>query len=219
MASQIFNHGKMIVNKARKAKAATREAFECLESPDEVKRLSEQAYMNVIKTETEVFEEILRVAGGLKSRYNEYIESNHKRQAYMVTIRPSTKATWDQFYQKVESFLGRKFFVQYVRSYEQKGTSMETLGEGFHVHIVCETTHRSKGELLRDTKSTFKQWIEDGLVAENCIQVDLTKNPEALVKNYLIDYVSEDDHKACTKEWDALWRAKIWPNGYHSIEW
>lgn len=123
-------------------------------------------------------------------------------KTYFITIRPKDDAIiFNDFQQRIIKFLQRKCFRKYTYSYEQKGTTLDTLGEGFHVHIVASMTSRSKGEVLRNTISTFKD-----ICAANCIQVDICKNPEKLINNYLINYESDDGHKITTKDFDAQWR-------------
>lgn len=127
-----------------------------------------------------------------------------QKQSYFITVRPdTTKVKFTDFYNDVRKFVERKCFIAYKLSFEQKGTTTENLGEGFHVHIVAEMRQRSKGEVLRDTQNTFK-----GYTAGNCIEVLTTKNPAELVENYLVNYQSDDGHKAPTKEGDAAWRAR-----------
>lgn len=127
-----------------------------------------------------------------------------QKQAYFITIRPdASKISFKDFYNQVKHFVDRKCFKEFKLSFEQKGTSEETLGQGFHVHIVANMSQRSKGEVLRDTQSTFSN-----CTAPNCIQVLTTKNPQELVDKYLINYESDDQHKEITKSWDALWRQR-----------
>lgn len=127
--------------------------------------------------------------------------------AYFISIRPDdTKVTFDEFRQKVLEFVTRKCFVSYALSFEQKGVLPSELGKGFHCHIVAKMNQRSKGEVLRDLKSTWRTWIEDDRLAPNCIDVKVTKNPDQLVQTYLIDYKSDDEHKVVTKGMDELWR-------------
>lgn len=127
--------------------------------------------------------------------------------AYFISIRPDdTKVSFDEFRQKTLEFVTRKCFVSYALSFEQKGVLPSELGKGFHCHIVAKMNQRSKGEVLRDLKSTWRTWIQDDRLAPNCIDVKVTKNPEQLVQSYLIDYKSDDEHKIATKSMDDLWR-------------
>lgn len=126
-------------------------------------------------------------------------------RTYMITIRPDDKRIdFNHFRNVVQDYVNRRMIENiYAISFEQKGTSEDTLGNGFHVHIIAKVTCRSKRELLLNTISTFKNWT-----ASNCIQVDLCKNPEEVKQKYLIDYSSSDEHKIETKKWDSLWRER-----------
>lgn len=132
------------------------------------------------------------------------------KQTFMITIRPDdSKAYFPDFKEKVEEFVKRKCFLAYKYSFEQKGVEPENMGKGFHVHIVANMKQRSKSEVLRDTLSSWKDWIEKGLITANNIHVCITKNGDELVQTYLIDYESDDGHKAITKDYDHQWREAV----------
>lgn len=120
---------------------------------------------------------------------------------YFITIRPSNSIEWSAFLERVKRLIARSCFKDYTLSFEQKGTSTENLGDGFHVHIVANMTQRSKGEVLRDIARTFQ-----GIVDTQYIDVKPTRNPHDVVSKYLIAYESDDGHKETTKSWDTLWR-------------
>lgn len=139
--------------------------------------------------------------------HEEGLYTNKIKQNYFITIRPDNKSiTFEQFKNDVLSFLKRKCFIEYTASFEQKGTSLETLGEGFHTHIIAHMTQRSKGEVLRDTQSTFKSYT-----SANCIEVIVLKTPERkqCALDYITNYTSNDDHKIITQMWDSQWREKL----------
>lgn len=130
-----------------------------------------------------------------------------KRQAYMITIRPDdTKCTFDEFRDKVESFVRRACFIKYSYSFEQKGETIATMGQGFHVHIIADMKQRSKSEVLRDTLSSWNSFIVKGLISSNNIDIRTCHNSDEVVKNYLLEYKSNDEHKIKTKEVDYHWR-------------
>lgn len=206
MASLIFSHSKAIVNKAKKA--ASNYATMCEEQGGSYREAYDMMYQTELRSAYAQFDEYLRVSKELHDRYKDFIQPT--KQAYFITIRPDcSKCSLLEFMCKVEEYLKRKCFLAYTLSYEQKGTSDETIGQGFHCHIVAEMKQRSKTEVIRDTISSWKKWIDEGKIASNCIQVDVTKNPDELVQNYLIEYKSDDDHKLPTKEWDDKWRSNI----------
>lgn len=147
-----------------------------------------------------------RLAVIVSKQQKEVKKLTSKIMAYFITIRPSDKVSINDLMTITEKLIKRRCFIKGVYSFEQKGTSSSTLGEGIHCHMVAHMTQRSKGEVLRDITSTFKQWIDNGLITTNNIDVRTTYNPEEIVKNYLIDYRSDDGHKEPTKMWDDQWR-------------
>lgn len=142
--------------------------------------------------------------------FKELICDDKPTSGYFITIRPDcTKSDFVDFQRKIEQFVARKCFIEGAYSFEQTGKTVAELGQGWHCHIVAKMKQRSKGEVLRDVLNSFKEWIDDGRIASNCIEVLLTKNPEVLVNNYLVEYVSDDGHKVATKDMDSLWRESI----------
>lgn len=132
---------------------------------------------------------------------------NKAKQWYFITIRPNDETCKiEELVENVNKLISRSCFIKGCYSYEQKGIDETQLGKGFHCHLVCETKHRSKGECLRDVKSTFRGMINNNKITENNIDVRTTNNPEELIESYLIDYKSDDGHKEATQAWDELWR-------------
>lgn len=120
-----------------------------------------------------------------------------------ITIRPGPTTTWVDFKTTCDKYLSRKMFVSGTYSYEQKGESDDALGHGFHVHIVAKCT-ANKAQVLTNTINTFKH-----MCAANCIKVLPTLNGDKLIQDYLVDYISDDNHKTATKPWDLLWRTSL----------
>lgn len=199
MASLIFAQAKSIRNKCYKA--AQQHAQNAETFGMNYKEAFHQCYETNLKVHRNEFKEILKIASQLHEDYLE-ITGKTTKQWYFITIRPDeNKITFEEFYNKVMKFTNRKCIVDCSSSFEQKGSNIENIGKGFHVHIIANGTWRSKGECLRDTQSTFIS-----CTAPNCIQVIPTNEPEKIKQNYLIEYKSDDDHKIVTKEMDAQWR-------------
>lgn len=144
----------------------------------------------------------------IEDEFNELLGVEPKEgSAFFITIRPDdTKCEFLEFKNKVLTLVGNSAFKEYALSFEQKGTTPEDLGKGFHCHIVAKMTHKYKSQALQYLQKSFKGWVDKGLIAPNCIDVVVTKNPEELVCKYLVDYECDDEHKAVTKSWDELWR-------------
>lgn len=207
MASLIFAHAKQITKKCEKLAAKLADTEESLGK--NWKDCYHSAYAAYMKSELRQFEKYLEVAKELHSRYSEICGSQN-RNGYFITIRPneSAQGRFLDFKEKVEAFVNRAPFLRVKYSFEQKGTTPSEIGVGYHCHIVLfETKMRSKGEVLRATLSSWNDWIESGLLAGNCIDVQTTKNPDTIVEKYLIAYESDDQHKDATKNMDELWRS------------
>lgn len=126
------------------------------------------------------------------------------KQQYFVTIRPDDKlTTFDEFKKDVETYVDRQCITTAEYVFEQKGTDENTLGQGFHAHLIVDATQKSKGQLARDTHSTFKKHT-----AENCIEVKpiRTAQDKSNVRRYIHTHTSKDGHKEETTIWDAKWR-------------
>lgn len=188
------------------------------ETKKHIMKLAEDKYNKTLDDKADTIERLCDMLEDPDNRYSNAMQrlvgiianksSNiQSKQSYMITIRPDqNKIDFYDFKERVEEFVSRKCFLEYKYSFEQKGTDPMSLGNGFHVHIVAKMKQRSKSEVLRDTLSTWKDWVEKGYIAANCIDVITTKNGDQLVENYLVEYKSDDGHKELTHSWDELWR-------------
>lgn len=196
-ASAIFAHARNIYA------AAERQAMdECrMDLSDDFSDHFQSVLDRELQREYNRFDKILGVSQELHSRFVSLMQPRW----YIITIRPLT-CSLENFREKLDSLLKRKCFLDWTYSLEQKGTSIETLGTGIHAHIVASMRQKSRGEVVRDLLSTFAEWIREKKIAPNCIDVGTTKNHHALIKNYLVNYESNDGHKIVTQPWDTLWR-------------
>lgn len=191
MASLIFAQAKSIRKKAKNAQS------KYINGDPE---FAANVYDSVVNAERGEFREILKIAKLLHEDYEE-ITGRTTTNWYFITIRPKPEIKFEQFLTYIEKFIKRSCIIDYTLSLEQKSTTGD--GTGFHCHLICNTKHRSKGECLRDTLSTFNKICEP-----QCIQIDITRDPQKIINAYLIAYESKDNHKINTKEGDAIWRAK-----------
>jgi len=204
MSSLIFAHAKSIYNKKIKHVEYMRKhrpsQYDKEGYPMDDNEFANACGAEFIEGERAKFRDILSIAQLLHEDYVQIV--GQTSNWYFVTVRPRPGVTWEDFYILTYKYVNRAFMVDYKLSFEQKST--EGNGDGFHCHIVCKTKHRSKGEILRDTKSTFNKIADD-----NCIDIKPTRNPEDIVNNYLLAYKSDDEHKAGTQEGDRIWRHKL----------
>lgn len=167
------------------------------------------AYEQALESHMSTLREDMRLGCRLMMTFREVAaeEGLTIDRQYFISVRPDTsKITFDAFYALTKKFLERKCFNTYELVFEQKGVTYETLGDGFHIHIIAKMRQRSRGEVLRDTQSTYKD-----CTAANCIEVDTIKTPQdmARIKAYILEHKSQDGHKETTKEWDDIWRERL----------
>lgn len=83
-----------------------------------------------------------------------------KSQHHMVTINVSPEATQKlpELRETVDKWVIQKHIEEAEWVYEQRGDTMETAGQGAHVHVIVKTT-TNKADLVKRTASTFKAHI------------------------------------------------------------
>lgn len=170
----------------------------------------EDIYDTYLEKEYQHMEEVWVNTKRTKEIYDKVYPKDESKLVgnYFVTIRPDERLIdFASFKTIVDKYLERKMIKSAFYSFEQKGESLETLGQGFHVHIiVMGTTCTSQAQLKDRTISTFKH-----CTAANCIEVcyipDYQQRQNRV--NYLVDYTSKKGYKIQTKIWDALWRQSV----------
>lgn len=207
--AQTFRRAEAIRRQSKKA--IDKWCVNQYESEQQAVEMREQLYEREINSAIYEFKEVLLIQKRLNEVYDEVMGDEKKdKQWYHITIRPDCrKISFNQFYEKIKTLMDRQCFIDYTLSFEQTGETTKELGTGFHVHIVANTTHASKGQCLRDMKSSFNQWIKTGVMTPECIDVVGSKTPNNIIEKYLTEYESADGHKVKTKEWDTAWRESI----------
>lgn len=194
MASLIFAHAKSIYNKSKRYESELHDIHgDNFDTSTSVARL--------IENERKRFRDILSIAQLLHEDYVE-VTGGKAHNWFFITVRPKPGITFEDFYILTYKFVNRAFMLDYKLVFEQK--SALGTGEGFHIHMICSTKHRSKGECLRDAKSSFAKVAD-----ENCVCVKTTRNPEEMFTKYCIEYESDDGHKLATKDGDNIWRTHL----------
>lgn len=143
----------------------------------------------------------------------EYFDMFKKRMAqvkdengrcYMITVRPDTsKIKFCNFRELVTQYLNKwsNKWIWWEYTFEQKGNSSNTIGNGFHMHLIICTASENyyPSHLLRDCYSQFNI-----CTAKNCIQIDTIKNL-ARAKEYIRGDKKDDDKLKCIA-YDIMWR-------------
>jgi hypothetical protein len=171
-------------------------------SDEEIADKKAEIYDSVVASETEEFRAIMEIARDLTGVYKQ-VTGLEVRSWVFLTVRPDMKKIeFNEFRSKIVKKINDcKRVLEATYSFEQKGTSLETLGNGFHVHIMMWTTWAYPSEAKRDFYSAVKDYT-----GPKSIDARAERDPAGCIQRYLVDYKSEDEHKEETKVWDMIWR-------------
>lgn len=196
--NMIFSHAKAILSKANKAY-------------DKGLTISEDMALTmkntIIESEIMRFKNILDIAKELHSVYQEEIDDKKKiPRSYFITVSPKSEIAWETFYHTIQQLINRRCIESAIYSYEQRGKNENEIGKGFHVHILCTSTWRSKGEALNACFSSCKTVCTKENVDVQKIW-NTTQWDQKL--RYIRDYESNDGHKILTSDTDRIWRDRM----------
>lgn len=125
---------------------------------------------------------------------------------YFITISPRDTTPYHEFKKAVDKYTQRKWVRSYVYVYEQRGMHDQELGKGIHMHMILVKPEKNFARLLKETKNTFKDLIDD-----NCSSaIDIDGRYLRDLKNS-ITYIlgkKKDPTKQLKQEMDKLWREK-----------
>lgn len=120
-----------------------------------------------------------------------------------ITVRPRIDISFDDFKKQVQIFIeNNRKFVGGEYAFEQKGEDENSLGHGFHVHILTQmTTTTRRQEVLSFAKSTFKLMCAQPDVKQVFNALDIANK-----RDYIRDAKSDNAAKHLAHEMDHLWR-------------
>lgn len=118
-----------------------------------------------------------------------------------ATLRPQPGAIdFASFRSLVLKAVEAKVLKDYCFVFEQVGTSQESLGEGFHAHIVARLAN---GRTMSHVKNT---WSKLSTVCPGAgFLIKPAGRPWGIIEKYFA-HISKDGHKEVTAEWDTVWR-------------
>lgn len=133
---------------------------------------------------------------------------------WMLTIRPSNDMPLHKFIEFSSKLFEKKIFGPFKYVYEQKGECLEELGNGKHLHAICNLIYSNKGikwhinEIMRLVK---KMNIED-FVLPNSIHLRKINNEKDMeyANNYIDPHIfgKHNEHKKKSWEMDGEWRKR-----------
>lgn len=154
-----------------------------------------------------------------KEIYN--IEDAKNPLHYFITIRPRENSIkFEEFYKNVKNIFKKKWITDYVYVIEQTGITEETLGTGFHIHIIIRRNEKRPSEIIREIKSTVKGMGE--VDNHNFLDIKGIYNNENDLKNRL-NYIlgekksTEGNQKDLKQKIDIIFRQTLNLEKYYSF--
>lgn len=94
------------------------------------------------------------------------LETLHKRAAehqnnwVFITISPKEGVPFLKFKEKCIKFAQRQMFLESYLVFEQRGSTMDEVGKGFHAHVECRRNVEYKpSQIIRNTQNSFKNIV------------------------------------------------------------
>lgn len=127
-----------------------------------------------------------------------------------ITINPRPDVSLEEFIKSMNKFKSKVWIEDYIYVYEQRGTTEQESGKGFHAHILLwKPDNKKSHEVIRETKNTFKNICSIDnpsiLNIKNCKDEDIEKR-----KNYMLGHKNTeiDPSKQVKQEIDLIWRER-----------
>lgn len=121
-----------------------------------------------------------------------------------ITINPHDKVSLEQFRSKVDSIKNWLCIVQAYVVFEQRGDSMESLGRGFHTHIMLSKYTIGYKTLISKLENSFKNMCSKPFL--NTINVKRKSPLHALecLNEYMVG--NKQEEKLQKVKYDKIWR-------------
>lgn len=119
-----------------------------------------------------------------------------------VTINPKPDAELTDFIHVVEKIVTKSWIEGYVYTYEQRGTDMDTLGTGFHAHLLFPKGDKPPSHISRELQNTCKHIVGN----PKHVHIVYITDDDVLQKiRYMQGHKTADD-KALKVTMDKVWR-------------
>lgn len=140
--------------------------------------------------------------------YNEKIKRKEmKKPFYFITLNPKPDVDFNEFKSAVDDITTWSWVELMTYAFEQRGTTIETAGNGFHAHIIIEKYNIEFGKMRTQIRNKFSKFC---LNNENCINIQKKKREWLKDK---IDYIKgknkSGDGKDIKQDIDIYWRKKL----------
>lgn len=132
-----------------------------------------------------------------------------QKNVVFISLRPPPSVEFETFLAVMKKILNKKWLKRYIYTYEQKGETEDTAGQGFHAHIILYRDGKVFSEIKREIDNTIKHIIDLKVYSAHDYKLcdDDDDNVQRLL-NY-IQGTKKDKYKHASQEIDIYWRNKM----------
>lgn len=158
-------------------------------------------------------DEILPLMKDINEEKKKKDDETMKSDYVFITVNPKPDIPLSDFRKVVDKSMQKTFIKKSLYVIEQRGEDMDSLGKGFHTHILINKGDYRVSHMRREFARTFNKVCDvDNPHAFNvmlCKKTDLKKR-----QNYMIG-VKSDDAKHLKQKMDKVFREKFAIRDYY----
>lgn len=171
-----------------------------------MKKLLEYEYQ--LETLGDSYKSMKLLEGSYKEQLKVKTATLHNNLYCWITINPKPTVPFLKFFEKVQKLVKRSIFTDVLYVYEQRGVDMETLGKGFHTHILAKRNLNYKpSKVAKNIRNSCKQLVGD-INSNNQVNIQFIGDEYAADKKEYILGVKTGDGKDIKQQMDIIWRQK-----------
>lgn len=134
---------------------------------------------------------------------------------YFITLNPKQDCEFEPFKDAVGDISCWSWVDKCLWVFEQRGSTEEEMGKGFHAHVLISNYNIEKGKLKTQIRNKFKKFCLD---IESCINIQQKKREWLNDKLEYIMGKKLDEGKPEKQEIDTLWREKMNLKQFYSFD-
>lgn len=141
-----------------------------------------------------------------KMKLKELHAKNNNNGYMWVTINPKPDVTFANFKKKVDKISTKTCFADVLYVFEQRGSTKDGLGKGFHAHMLIKRNVKYKPiKLKQNIKNSCKNIV--GNINNDCqLNIQIVGEDYAKDKQEYILGIKTGEGKSAKQQYDKIWR-------------
>lgn len=180
------------------------------------KKILEQQFQ--LETLGEMYKGMKHIIKKNDASLKEKLAKEHNNGWLFITINPKPAVPFSKFKVKVEKLVNRNMFSSAIYAYEQRGSTQDEAGKGFHVHILARRNLAYKPfNCKKNTKNTCKSLVGD---VNNHSQLNIQVIGDDFAvdkKNYFMGMNKTGEGKDLKQQVDKIWRKKMHLASFYEV--